>query len=580
MNKLLIQSWVTICIILLIIGVGTYAFFNDSEKTINTITTGVIDLEINGENPVSGPLIVIEDLKPCCWRYKNITLHLVEGSNPARIWMHIFNVTDHDDGGYYDNYCENSKKPCKLTMKYTAKNSSACNHHQDPSKVTCNTYIDPLPSNVYIITTDKNNPADKKAKIWFEGNVSLNETFEIDATNAGKTKLGADTYVFIYTDHSLTTLVQEVKFHTSCSQPLYYGDQFGSLKLVGFTPESKCGCCGGGNNYDISNYIEIDLKLINTSSNETFIIIDEKQHKTLRDLECQWINITGTQWITSGHYAIWANNTTASRTFWSTGSHHEINGIIHSNNEIRVTGSHTAFYGGTHYVSTITITGSHHIFNPSPEQVTVKPLPITYNIDDYKPGGAIATQADAEGKYHYIDGDFHISGSHETLDGLYYVTGNVHLSGSSLTGNYTIVAEGTIRVSGAHYTSTPYAGNLLYFSNSTDSRAIDISGSHHDIKGVYYAPKGGIEITGSHHTMLGSIIGDTVKIAGSHFYLTGLIPVTTQQISIPYLQPCINYTLQFSIHLKDDIGCEYEGAYSTFNIEFYAQQIDGPGIGG
>jgi len=588
MNRLLVSSWIKICIVLLLIGAGTYAFFNDSEKSINNvITTGVIDLEVNGENPLVGPIITIDNLKPDCWYYKNVTLHLTEDSNPAKVWMHIFNVTDF----------------CTLSTSCVSPDSTAWVDSDKPNKEHCD-------ENKLHIRVKKSCSMVKlrRAYLYFENVSSSNGNFiklRINAEFKNPKNGGVTIGVYktswdggcINWDNAPAVGDLVDSQYVNSSGYVYFnitsavagGELSLLLKMINeslpqginekhldFTEPCIIQCIS---NSGISNHIEIDLKLTNTSSNETFIIIDENQHKILRDLECHWINLTGIQYSTSGYYAVWANSTADSNTFWSTGGHHEINGIIHSNNEIKVTGSHTSFYGGTYYVSTITITGSHHVFNPSPEQTIVKPLPITYNIEDYKPGGAIAEQADAEGKYHYITGDLHISGSHETLDGLYYVTGDVHLSGNSLSGNYTIVAEGKIQTSGSHYNSEAYIGDLLYFSNSTDNKAIDVSGSHYNIKGIYYAPKGGIEITGSHHTMQGGIIGDTVKITGSYFYLTGLIPATTQPACLPYFKPCTNYTLQFSIHLQD-VGNEYQGCYCTFNIEFYAQQIDGNGVGG
>ena len=77
---------------------------------------------------------------------------------------------------------------------------------------------------------------DPNAKIWFEGTVDLSTPFLIDATNDGETKLKAETHVFIYTSDG-QTLLQTIEFHTSCSQPLGAGDQFGSLLMVDFIPE-------------------------------------------------------------------------------------------------------------------------------------------------------------------------------------------------------------------------------------------------------------------------------------------------------------------------------------------------------
>jgi len=88
---------------------------------------------------------------------------------------------------------------------------------------------------VKIIAQDKENPNDPNAKIWFNGNVDLNTTFYIDVTNAGENKLKAKTFVFIYDLQD--NLLQFIEFHTSCSQPLDEGDQFGSLLMVDFIPE-------------------------------------------------------------------------------------------------------------------------------------------------------------------------------------------------------------------------------------------------------------------------------------------------------------------------------------------------------
>jgi hypothetical protein len=59
--------------------------------------------------------------------------------------------------------------------------------------------------------------------------------FNIDTINAGENKLKAETHVFIYDLQD--NLLQTIEFHTSCSQPLGAGDQFGSLLMVDFIPE-------------------------------------------------------------------------------------------------------------------------------------------------------------------------------------------------------------------------------------------------------------------------------------------------------------------------------------------------------
>lgn len=108
---------------------------------------------------------------------------------------------------------------------------------QDPGKVQCQCDALLNPDDVvYVIAANKNKLNDKKTKIWFEGIVAVGETFDIDASYAGKSKLDANTYVFIF-DSMGGTLLQTIQFHTSCSQPLNVEDIFCSLKLVEFVPE-------------------------------------------------------------------------------------------------------------------------------------------------------------------------------------------------------------------------------------------------------------------------------------------------------------------------------------------------------
>ena len=131
--------------------------------------------------------------------------------------------------------CADGVKPQILTMRYTGEDCSASSHTQEAKKVSCDG--DPMDEpTVFIVAGDKKNIEDDRIKIWFEGAVSLNETFDIDATNwGGESKLKAETVVFIFDENF--DLLQTVRFHTSCSQPLNLGDQFGSLVLESFVPE-------------------------------------------------------------------------------------------------------------------------------------------------------------------------------------------------------------------------------------------------------------------------------------------------------------------------------------------------------
>ncbi len=130
-------------------------------------------------------------------------------------------------------YCDEGK-PRKLTMVYTGESCAASDHAQEPGKVICSG--DPaLMGVVRIIATDKDDPSHDKARIFFDGEVALGQAFDIDADNTDLARLRGDTRVFIYDIDG--NLLQFVQFHTSCSQPLREGDQFGALQLAGFVAE-------------------------------------------------------------------------------------------------------------------------------------------------------------------------------------------------------------------------------------------------------------------------------------------------------------------------------------------------------
>ncbi len=124
------------------------------------------------------------------------------------------------------NLCPGSGfKPQVLTMKYTGDSCAATSHSQAAGSVSCSGDPGFAPL-VHIVSHD---PPNKY--IWFEGDVALNADFDIDATNAGRLQLQGETIVDIY-DVNNGALLQTVQFHTSCSQPLIPGDQYGGVELV------------------------------------------------------------------------------------------------------------------------------------------------------------------------------------------------------------------------------------------------------------------------------------------------------------------------------------------------------------
>ena len=134
-------------------------------------------------------------------------------------------------------FCPAAEHTQALEMEYTGRGCDVASNFQDND--TCEG--DPGgASPVRIRVTDKSAPFHHKARVWFDGEVNLYDTFVIDATqcqgdncSGTETRLGGDIWIYIM-DHS-DNILQAVKFHSSCSQEMYYGDQFGSLRLLGIT---------------------------------------------------------------------------------------------------------------------------------------------------------------------------------------------------------------------------------------------------------------------------------------------------------------------------------------------------------
>ena len=142
--------------------------------------------------------------------------------------------------------CASGDKPTALSLQYTGESCAATDNSQDPGKVFCSGNPGFAPE-VLVIASSKSDPFDNKAKTWFEGTVALGETFDITARNAGEDELKNQTWIHIYDLQGQP--LQTVSFHTSCSQPLFEGDQFGSIRLVGCgddQDEPGDDCCADG----------------------------------------------------------------------------------------------------------------------------------------------------------------------------------------------------------------------------------------------------------------------------------------------------------------------------------------------
>ncbi len=124
------------------------------------------------------------------------------------------------------------QRPRVLVMRYTGDGPDATTHSQDPVHVSVTG--DPNDRAVVrIVAASRADVSDSKTEIYFDGEVALGDLFAIDAADAGATKLSAGMFLFIH-DPATNELLQMVTFHTSCSQQMVLGDQFGAAELTGY----------------------------------------------------------------------------------------------------------------------------------------------------------------------------------------------------------------------------------------------------------------------------------------------------------------------------------------------------------
>ena len=91
---------------------------------------------------------------------------------------------------------------------------------------------------VYILAKDDDHALHSHGKVWFQGLVDLNEPFILSAQNAGEDRLENETFIRIF-DPTGAPLLQTVEFHTSCSRPLFVGNQYGASLLVDGVGENE-----------------------------------------------------------------------------------------------------------------------------------------------------------------------------------------------------------------------------------------------------------------------------------------------------------------------------------------------------
>lgn len=282
MKRLAIIAMITIGFISLMI-VGTISYFNDREENFSRIKTGVIDLEVNGQNPLNEAVIGINNAECCHIYYEDILLHLTSDSNPAKVKMRFFNLSYGSTAAGVVHECGEEEKSGEIDI---ARSDGTNVTYKYEAKSNCVKF------------------EDAEFQLGEDNTTGLTDTFIITFYNgtlpvSGKIKTGAGDQYF-----TINSIGDEVEIY-------YYDTLTYKVRLVSvagftFTFEVEsiakhegtalshvtfCFTCSQCDDCKCKD-IEIDVSIINASTGERFVVIDLNEHKTLPELNDKWINLT------------------------------------------------------------------------------------------------------------------------------------------------------------------------------------------------------------------------------------------------------------------------------------------------
>ena len=214
----------------------------------------------------------------------------------------------------------------------------------------------------------------------------------------------------------------------------------------------------------------------------------------------------------SDSLALWANSETARRTINWVGGVGTVEGLVHSNNELRIRGDSKVLDGRVEHVGSNS-SGAGAVFLQPPVVVAPADYPVEFPISDYAPGGRAAI--DAGSSYFDMSGECgrRWDPAGPLQSGLYYVPCDVKLNAAALAGSVTIVATGAVQISGAEADFSPFIDGLLFSSASPSDKAVQISSSDSTFLGYIFARTGRVDLSGSGNTYLCGILADRLDIA-------------------------------------------------------------------
>ena len=173
---------------------------------------------------------------------------------------------------YDEDLCKLGR-PAQLTFAYQAGKCEDSQNDQGGSQ--CNGNINGN-GDVYIRISNKDNPADNEAKVYFEGLVSLHDAITAMSSNAGESKFPRDVKIHIMSADK-SSVLQFIKIKTECGRggKLYMENTFGALSLVGYQAEGgesvsmNTECALASNYQPNSNFSGVDVFSVEITNKQT-----------------------------------------------------------------------------------------------------------------------------------------------------------------------------------------------------------------------------------------------------------------------------------------------------------------------
>ena len=131
--------------------------------------------------------------------------------------------------------CETLGKPIAIGFEYNPGTDVLTGQDLSKADILTQNGVDDDGTSFIIVTDedDATKALDGDGKQFFRGLVDFGETFLADETTDS---FGSNTYIHFFDDAN-GPLLQSVNYHTSCSQPIQFGDVIGNAELVAYAGE-------------------------------------------------------------------------------------------------------------------------------------------------------------------------------------------------------------------------------------------------------------------------------------------------------------------------------------------------------